>query len=254
MASEIKTWVGKLGDQDPAVAFEAYKKIEKAVTRAGAPGKQREAAELADALAAELIAKTAEETNKKDKKIPPKPVHSSEVRNKLCRLLAYVADGKQVPALVQQLGDLDVREMARWALDRNRSDQATEALIAALKEIGPVFRVGVVGALGVRQGDRVAAALRKVAMEDHIPEVRLAAVEVLPNFPDGDSAAVIMKATLAADKSHARRAYRAAIRLIDNLIKAGKKNEALGLCRMIAAGPAPDPQRKTARAAMEALK
>jgi HEAT repeat protein len=254
MASEIKTYVEKLADQDPAVATEAYRNIEDKLMRAGAPGKQQEARDCADALVAELTARTAEKKNKKGRTIPPKPVHSPAVRNKLCRLLAYVADGKQVPALVQQLDDLDVREVARWALDRNTSHEATAALIDALDKVGPRFRMGIVGALGARQGEKVATALRKVAMQDPIPQVRIAAVEMLPRFPGGDTSVAVMRATLEADPEHRERAYRAGVRLADHLAKKGEKEKAQGLYRMIASGPGPAPQKKVARSAMQALK
>jgi len=252
MASFIHDRLVEMGNTDPAVAFRAYRQIEDAVTRASAPGQDQKAAALADELAEELISKTEPTKNKKGRDIPSMPVHSAEVRGKICRLMAYVAGAEQVPALVAAMEDLDVREMARWALDRNTSSAATDALVEALKAVGPRFRAGVVNALAYRKDDQARRALINVAQKDSVPEIRLLAIEGLSRFADGDSAATVMMATSCKEPNKAVRAYRAALRLAGNYEKAGKKEEAAGLYRMIRSSGAPEAQKSAARRAMEA--
>jgi len=246
MATAISEWAGKLGDDEPAVACKAYRQIEQEAVKAGAKGRQA-MDEVADALAAELTAMTPERKNDEGKTIPPEPVHSAKARNAICRLLAYVGGSKQVPALAGQIKDLDTREMARWSLDRNTSDEATDALIAALGEIGPVFRTGVVNALGARQSGKATEALRKTALEDAITEVRINAIEALANIPDGENAVVVMRAAMSAEPAHTTRTYKAAIRLADRFARAGKTKEATGIYRMVSTSEdAPEAQKKAA--------
>lgn len=251
MASTIQEWVAKLGSENPAEAFKAYKQLEETATRASAPGSEARCAEVAADLAAELNAQTPPTKDEKGKEVPAKPKYSNTVRGKICRLLACVAGAKEVPALVQAIGDLEVREMARWSLDRNRSEEATDALIKALDEVGTEFRVGVVGSLGKRQGEKIVAALQKVAGADDEPDVRINAVEVLANIPEPTNAEVILKATQCPCPLHATRAWKAAVRLAENLRKAGKKSEAGELYRKIGSD-APEAQKTAAKIGLEA--
>ena len=247
MESEIHDWVTQLGNQNQVAAYRAYKHIEKAATRAGAPGNEQRRADLAAALVAELLAKGEPPKDKKGKpKGPPGPLYPAGVREKICRLLSYIAGAGEVPALVEVLDDLDVREMARFALDRNTSDAATDALVAALEQVGPVFRTGVVNALGKRQGPKVLGTLQKTAREEAIPEVRIVAVEALANIPEPSNADVVMKATKCPLPGHKRRAYKAAVRLAGNLAGAGHKSAAAQLYQTIQAGDADEAQKKAA--------
>ena len=238
MASSVKEWVAQLASEKPAEAFKGYKQAEDAATRATAPGKESARAELAAALAAELNAKTAPRKDEKGKTIGPEPMYKPVVHGKICRLLACVAGAKEVPALVEALGNLSVREPARCALAANASAEATEALIKALEEVGAEFRVGVVNALGKRPGEKVVSVLRKAAAGDEAPEVRIAAVEALANIPEPANAEVVLKATQCKCPVGATRAWKAAVRLAENLRKVGMKSEAAELYRKIeASGP-----------------
>jgi len=252
MASTIQEWVAQLGSENAAEAFKAYKQLEETATRASAPGSEAKCAEVAAELAAELNAiKTPATKNEKGKDVPPQPKYSSTVRGKICRLLACVGGANQVPALVKAIGELEVREMARWSLDRNRSEAATDALIKALNEVGTEFRVGVVGSLGKRKCAMAMAALQDVANADAEPEVRINAVEVLANFPEPANADVILKATQCACPLHSTRAWKAAVRLAENLRKAGKKSDAAALDRKIGSG-APAAQKTAAKIGLAA--
>jgi hypothetical protein len=167
------------------------------------------------------------------------------------RVMAYVADGAQVPVLTEAIGIYDVREMARWALDRNTSDQATVALINALDEVGPRFRVGVVGALSTREGAAVKSALKKAALDPE-REVSMAAVDALSNFADASHDDVICK---AAEKSNCRQcreaAMKARIRLAETLCGAGKHDEARKIYKAVAKSDAPQAQKNAAELAMQ---
>jgi hypothetical protein len=244
--------VARLGNDNPAEVFQAYKEIEELATRATAPGSETKRAELAAALAAELSAQTTATKDEKGKEVPPKPKHSRQVRGKICQLLTYVSGPQEVPALVQAMGELELREPARCALDRNMSEEATDALIKALDIVGADFRVGVVNSLGKRHGEKVLAALVKVAASDEDPQMRINAVEALANMPEAPAVQAALKATQDPKSCIATRAWKAAVRLADNLHKAGRKTDAADLYRRINAD-GPDAQKAAAKMAIEAM-
>ena len=84
---------------------------------------------------------------------------------------------------MQTLNDFDVREMARFALDRIPTAAAAKALAEAdEKLVGEEFRVGVTNALGKRR-DAVAVEALKKATGDTSGEIRLAAARGWPCSP-----------------------------------------------------------------------
>ena len=251
MAS-IKELAKQLGG-DQEAAYRAYKALEQIVTRASAPGNDRERAAAAADLAAELHARGEPKKDKKGNETPGDLIHSSRTRNKIARLLSYVAGAGQVPALTKLLGDLEVREMARFALDRDASAEATEALIKALDEqVGPEFRVGVVNALSKRTGANVLKALKQAAQDEDRP-VRIAAVEALSGFPDPAHDPLIAKATQADCTRCRARAHKARVRLAETLSKAGKKAAARRIYNAIQSSDADDPQKKAAEIGLKAI-
>jgi HEAT repeat protein len=151
--------------------------------------------------------------------------------------------------LAQALEDLEVREMARFALESNPSDHATEALLAALTSLGPVFLAGVINSLTKRRGAPVLAALRK-AVEDPQGEVRLAALEALADFPEPSHDPLLEKSTRAEAAEERRRAHTARARLAETLRASGRKAAAERLYRAILASGAPESQKKAARLAL----
>ena len=170
--SEHSDLIRQLG-ADQEQAFKANKTLYEMVTRATAPGSESKRAELATALAAELTAKQPD-PKRKDEYLYPHPV-----RVKVARLLSFVATEKEVPALQESLRDLDVREMARYALDFNTSEAATKALVMALADVGSEFRIGLVGALARRNSLEARSAVEKVASGDSDPRVQSAAADTL---------------------------------------------------------------------------
>jgi HEAT repeat protein len=242
---KIRDLLKKMGDSDPAVAFEAYKLNEKSVMNVTAPGEEAQCDEFAMTLAEELNAKEGDEGKER-------LVHTAEVRNKICRLLGFILDGSVVPPLIKAIEDFSVREMARFALDRNTSDEATKALVDALGGVGPDFRTGVVNALGRRSGPVALAALRQAA-KDQDPEVSMAAVEALANFPDPTNDDLIVEAAKNADPAMRNRAHRARVRLAETLREAGKQPAAENLYKAISSSDAGNAQRRAADIGLKAM-
>lgn len=171
MAS-ITEHVSKLNDKDQVTAYKAQEAIQLACYAAMSPAKRTERAELAAAIAGEFQAKGPD--NK------PEPKYDVRTRNLLLNYLVYVGTDAEVPVLAEAMKELDFRENARRALDRNPSEAATAALVAALDRCGPIFWMGVIGSLAGRKGADVEKALNAAAT-DTDPQVRLAACRALRN-------------------------------------------------------------------------
>jgi hypothetical protein len=243
----------QLGSADQAGAFKARRALVVKNAAAGAPGKEAERTALAAELAACLVAKAEV---KDDKKKESTPRYSVAARNEICRALADVGSDAEVPALVQTLSDFDVREMARFALDRIPTVAAATALADADdKLVGEEFRVGVTNALGKRR-DAVAVDALKKATGDTSSEIRLAGAEGLALQPDAGSDAVIVEVRKQLGATSPRAAKRmdiARLQLAATLAKAGQKDAARSIYQGLASDGADEAQTKAAKTALEHL-
>jgi HEAT repeat protein len=238
---------------DQVRAYQARKRLAEMAAAAGAPGKEAERAALAAELAMQLNA--VNETKNDRGRVQKQPRYSPAVRGEVARTLASVGGEAEVPALAEALKDFDVREMARWALDRMACAAATAALAdAAQQAVGVEFRVGAINALGRRSGPVVVAALKKYASHGD-PEIRMAAAEALANLPDASSDPVIEK--VSSDRSGNSRATKrmaiARLRLADTLARAGQKDAAATVYRAVESAAVEEPQKKAAHASLEKL-
>ncbi|MBI2826608.1 MAG: HEAT repeat domain-containing protein [Planctomycetia bacterium] len=244
----------QLGSPEQAKAYRARRELAVRVAAAGAPGKESDRAVLAAEIAEQYGAMNE---TKDDRGRPQKnPRHVPAVRNELARALADIGGEAEVPALVGGVADFNVREMARFALDRNPSAASTAALTeAAQKSVGVEFRTGTAGALSKRSGPGVVEALKGCAT-DTSPDVRLAAAEALSSQADASGDAVIVAAAKelgAASPRAAKRMSIARLQLAQTLAKAGQKDAARGIYQAMAADGADKAQKKAAKTALEQL-
>jgi hypothetical protein len=246
MNPAVNEWIKQLAHTDQVVAYYAYQCLEEEVFHASGPKDAETRADLVKALGEALVAQQAPAAGSQ---AAPRPLYPARARNSLARLLSYLPGPEAVPNLAQALQDLEVREMARFALESNASEQATEALLAALNSLGPVFLTGVVSSLAQRRGEKVLAALRKAAEDPQI-EVRLAALGALADFPEPSHDALLEKSTRAESAEERRRAHLARARLAETLQASGSKAAAERVYRAILASGAPEPQKKAARLAL----
>ncbi len=243
---DIDALVAGLGSDDQAADYRAHKALLEIVSSANAPGQESQRREVADKLAAELNA-----TVKDGDKVNAK--HGDEARRQIAQLLSYVGGGAQVPALAEGLKDLDLREMCCLALDANPSAEATAALIDALAgDVGPEFLIGVIAALGRREGSGVVAALGQ-AVESDDPRIAGSAAEALANFPVAESDALIEKLARSGAPRARACANRARIRLAETLRVAGQKDNARRIYQAVQSGSADEAQKKAAQLGLAAL-
>ena len=156
----------------------------------------------------------------------------------------------EVAVLAACLKDIDLREPARWCLARMNCQGAADALVEAFKTAtGTEYRVGLVNALGRKQGSNVLETL-KIAAGDKEPEVALAAVEALANTPDAALDAVISSVESGSSSRRAARVARARVRLGSTLMRAGDDAGAKQVFTAVAGADVDEAPKKAAAAAV----
>ena len=246
LADRIKKLMKELSSTDPKTAFKAERELTHIVEHAADPSKAKERDEVAAVLAAGLNAMTEYKDGDKTR---TRLTHSTGSRRHIARCLSFVGGEKEVGALAKAAEDFNLREMARFALDRNPSAAATMALIGALDHVGTDFRVGVVNALAQCGCDKSANALRSVAVDSDV-EVRLAAVEALANFANPAHDEIIASAAGAGAPRAKTRVAKARIRLAETLRKAGDQAAATRIYKTIQRANVKPAQKKAAELAL----
>jgi HEAT repeat protein len=257
----VVQWIEQLADADQAVAFYAYQCLQDEVFQAGRPGQRDAQAALARILGQELVAdaKTAVANGPASFRNNAflaaaatgerAPLHPARVRTKLARLLGYIPHPEAAPYLAKALTDLEARDTARQALECHRSEQAVDALIAALDSAGAEFCCGVVNSLAKLRGEKAAAALRKAA-EDRQDEVRIAAIYALAEFPEPTHDAIIARSLQPGSPQERKAAHIARVRLAATLRASGNRSAAERIYRAILDSDAPEPQKRASRLAL----
>jgi HEAT repeat protein len=146
----------------------------------------------------------------------------------LIRRLQTAGDKSAVESLAKLLSDDALANEAVAALTAI-GQGAAEPLRAALPTAKGVCRLAIIQALGVlKDGDSLAAF--KQAAGDADREIRLAAVWALANIGDAGSVGALIKAS-SAEGWERIQATKACLVLAENLLAAGKKDEAARLCK-----------------------
>lgn len=156
-----------LNDREDEDAHKAWAQLEQAVLRATAPEANEQREELIRALNQELVDMRPGRLEDNGRRMAPAtPKHPARVRNQILMLISYLPTPETLQACEKALAQMDTREMARFALERNPSLGATLALAGALEDSGPEFRTGVVNSLAKRKHvPEAMAALKKYASD-----------------------------------------------------------------------------------------
>lgn len=139
-----------------------------------------------------------------------------------------VAGGKEVVgALGKLLVDEELCEPAAQALVAI-GDGAAEQLRRALPRVKGKCRLTVVQNLGVVRDVRSVSGLKKV-VRDEDREVRIAAAWALANIGDAGSVDTLLRAAADAEGWERIQATKACLVLAENLLAAGRRNEAVSI-------------------------
>ncbi|HEX3870646.1 MAG TPA: HEAT repeat domain-containing protein [Pirellulales bacterium] len=249
---KLKKLARQLDHGDQVRAYQAQMALMKLEAELGAASAQRERQRACGQIVEILAAKDDVIDPKKPKEKPKKQArYSAQARRQFIRVLAVIGGDSEVSALEEALDDFEVREMARWALDRMPAERAADVLAdAATKTVGDEFRIGVVNSLGRKAtSPEVVSALRK-CLSDSEPEIRLAAVEALANHADASLdpaiAAVAKGATAASSRRTKLRVSKARMRLAERLSKQGDKDAAQKIYDSLAKDDAEGVQKRAA--------
>ncbi|HEX3657955.1 MAG TPA: hypothetical protein VHV55_19355 [Pirellulales bacterium] len=256
----ISELVMQLASDDQVQAFHARRTLDQQIYQASDPRKMGQLSALADELAAELVAAADPSTVKPPMTNVPDdvsaaftPKHSAKVRRVLCQLLAPIATDTQVPALATALVDLEVRETVRGVLGQIPTLVSTQALLRAVSQVGPEFRVGVLNSLGLERWREAMATLMRMAADPDL-EIRLAALEGLANFPEVDNDKHFVAATQLASPRYRARAFKARIRFAETLRRSGEPENAAVIYQSIASAMPVGPWTIAARIGLEKSK
>ncbi|NQT81418.1 HEAT repeat domain-containing protein, partial [bacterium] len=126
--------------------------------------------------------------------------NSVKVRDKALRLLGSTGQDNAVPAIAALLGDEEVWEAARWALERIPGRAANMALLRAVNqpprwEKSEIlkFQEAIISTLGAKKSPEVVEPLMKFVRSDR-ENIRIAAMEALARIGDPRAASVILNA------------------------------------------------------------
>jgi len=155
--------------------YSAQMELQTLALSAARPGAEAERAELATILAAKAADATV-----------PQPARVWVVRQ-----LEYIGAAESVTALTSLLNgqDVELKECARRALEKNPAPAATEALRTALKQGGePAWIIGLLQALGER---RDSGAIELIKLHLSSKETALAASSALAKIADPQAVAAL---------------------------------------------------------------
>ena len=198
--------VSMLSPTDEGKDIKARYTLHALLTYACTPGKDKERACVAGAIASQLAGQ------------------SKENQAFLMRELQHCADAKTAPALGKFLCTKGLSTSAAYALTAIGKD-ALPQLRAALPKAKGSCRLDVVQAIAVLADAESVDGLKKAAADSN-REVRLAAVDGLVKIGDAGSVDVLIKAADTKDGWERIKTGEACLELAGKLAAAGKKSEA----------------------------
>ena len=148
-----------------------------------------------------------------------------EAKEFICRQLFTIGTARCVPALEELLTDPALSHMARFALGRNESPAALEALQRALGKTSGSIQAGILNTLGLRRYDKALPDIQKLVSSPD-PEVAKAAARAMGEI-GGPAAVKTLQAVRATATEAVRPSIDAALLVsADQFLKAGEAEAA----------------------------
>jgi len=225
--AEIGSFIEKLGSQDAKVRAEAFENAA-AIGPQAIPalkpllGSSDKAVAGAALIALEKIVgpttRRGTETDRRTASAALCKLAKSDLpvgaRHRVLRCLALAGKDEAVPTLADLLRDRDVREMARWALERIPGDAAGKAIVDALDYADGEFRAALIKTIGIK---RYAAANFALIMEANSddPNIRMEAIDALGRIGLRPSERTVFNAMKTESERDRRRAINDYLRLAE---------------------------------------
>jgi len=198
-----------LGSRDKGVSRAARIALEKIVGYATRPGAEKERRDTSEALL-KLV----------------EPTYPVSVRNCALELLGAAGGDEAVPLLSRLLGDAELFEMARWALERIPGEAAGRALTDAIEQTRMICqRMALIKTVGVKECGYAVPVLLRQSRDPNLV-VRMEAVDALARIGDAAAEPAILAALGSDIVSESNRAFDAYLRLAEAQVSA-EPDEAL---------------------------
>lgn len=166
-----------------------------------------------------------------------------------CRELRLIGSADAVPALAALLGDKDLWEMARFALEPMPYPQAGEAFRQAMGRSTGEVRVAIINSLATRKDAQAVPALSAL-LGDADKNASAAAAAALGQIATADAADALVKYHAQADEANNEAAAEALLAAAEGLLKAGQSDRAANLLARL---NIPDSPRHIRMASFRAL-
>ena len=161
-----------------------------------------------------------------------------EGKEAICRALALIGGPGEVDALAALLGDPDLAQMARYALERIPGRAADAALIEAYGEVPAEYRIGILNSLGARRCARARSLLLYAARSGDPAEAE-AAVAALGALESSRAQRALADLQTSADPALAAAVLEARLRAADHLLDRGKRRRAEAIYAALYEGDEP---------------
>jgi len=211
---QLDQWLPGMGAREIPARRDPQQKLQQALFRLGAPGREAELADACKAVAAKLGPETAKPT-----------------RIWLLRQLEFNGGAECVDGVAVLLDDKDsmVRDAARRALANNRAPTANAKLLAKMQSTKDnQFKADLLNALGFRADAGSVAAVARELTNTNQP-VAVAAARALGKIGNADAAKALAAVRTKVKGEVRFRVTDAYLQCAENLLKEGKNKEAAAI-------------------------
>ena len=156
---------------------------------------------------------------------------SHAAKDFICRKLMQIGSEVSVPTLAELLSDKDLSHMSRFALERNTSPEAAQALRDALPKLTGLLKAGVISSLGQRK-DLASVSLLAACLSDSDQAVARSAAIALGSIQAQESITALNEAKSAVSETLVA-VTDAKLACAEGMLTAGNKGEALAVYKSL---------------------
>ena len=156
---------------------------------------------------------------------------SRDAKDFVCRKLMHIGSVASIPTLAELLSDKDLSHMARFALERNPTPEAAQAIRDALPKITGPLKLGIISSLGQRKDSASVPLLAKLLMDTDPAIVRSAAL-ALGSIRTSESAKALSNAKPTSPETQLA-VVDASLSCAEALLAAGNKADAIAIYKSL---------------------
>jgi HEAT repeat protein len=157
---------------------------------------------------------------------------SNCARDYLCRKLSLIGSKQCVDSVARLLADEELSHIARYALERIPDDEAVSAMRKSMTEVSGNLQIGIINSLGVRRDEQSVVALTRLLNDSNDMTVT-AALTALGSIGNAEAADALKAYQNHAPDKLKLVAADAYLRCAEQLLKAGKKIEAMAIYKSL---------------------